>query len=165
MNFDEWVAKVPAEIRSDALWKMDAYRLGLFLSDLAWIDSGKLLKNRRTIETADQLCRAIGKISSCVAEGYSRGTGKARATFYEYALGSTREARDWYYKGRFVLSEKVALHRIQLCTELIKLLIRMASNEQRLNKRLERGVATRSRSRQSLITNHQPFDDPGKNGR
>src|SRR6266436_4026534 len=98
MNFEQWIATVPDEIRGDSLWKMNAYRLGLFLSDLAWVDTGKLLKNVRTVATAEQLSRSVGKISSCIAEGYSRGTGKARATFYEYALGSTRETRDWYYK-------------------------------------------------------------------
>src|SRR5688572_12774390 len=99
MNFEEWEKTVPGHIRDDSLWKMEVYRLGLFLSDLAWIDCGKLLRNVRTLDVADQLGRAVRKISSCVAEGYSRGTSKSRATFYEYALGSTREARDLYYKG------------------------------------------------------------------
>ena len=27
MNFDEWVQTLPAEIKQDALWKVEAYRL------------------------------------------------------------------------------------------------------------------------------------------
>jgi four helix bundle protein len=96
----------------------------------------RLLRDTRTTGTADQLCRAVGRISACIAEGYSRGTGKGRATFYEYALGSTREMRDWYYKGRHVLKDRVALHRIELCTQLVRPLIRMTSNERRDNRRL-----------------------------
>jgi len=138
MNIEEWEAGVPQEIRDDSLWKMESYRLGLFLSDLAWVDAGKLLKDVRSAGMADQLCRAVSRISASIAEGYSRGTGKARATFYEYALGSTRESRDWYYKGRHVLRDKVTTHRIKLCTQLIKLLIRMCSNEQQQNIRLTR---------------------------
>src|SRR5688572_26020755 len=117
MNFQEWEATVPNPIRGDPLWKMEAYPIALFLSDLAWVDGGKLMRNRRTADVGDQLCRAVRKISACVAEGYSRGTSKSRATYYEYALGSTRETRDWYYKGRHVLKEKVSGHRMALCTQ------------------------------------------------
>ena len=74
---------------------MEAYRLGLFLSDLGWQDATRLARDRRTAAIADQLYRAVGKISSNFGEGYSRGTGKERARFYEYALGSARESRDW----------------------------------------------------------------------
>jgi four helix bundle protein len=143
MNIREWEASVPAEIREDVLWKVQAYRLGLFLSDLGWVDAGKLLKDKRTREICDQLCRAVGKISASIAEGYSRGTGKGRAIFYEYAMGSARESRDWYYKGRHVLKEKVTDHRIKLCTQLIRLLIRMSDNEKRRNQRLQRAGADR----------------------
>ena len=80
--------------------------------------------------------------SACIAEGYSRGTGKGRATFYEYALGSAREARDWYYKGRQALIKKVALHRIDLCSQLIRLLITMTSNERRENRRIMKVTAS-----------------------
>jgi four helix bundle protein len=49
---------------------------------------------------SDQLYEAVGSVSANLAEGYSRGTGKDRARFYEYALGSARESRDWYFKAR-----------------------------------------------------------------
>ena len=106
MTYDQWAAEVPATIRADSLWKVKGYRLGLFLADLSWQDVTKLTTDRRTVGIADQLFRAACNISSNVAEGYSRGTGKDRARFYEYALGSAREARDWYYKGRHILGEK-----------------------------------------------------------
>ena len=136
VTFEQWVGEVPEGIRNDTLWKMEAYRLGLFASDLAWKDSAKLMRETRTMSIADQICRAAGNISSNVAEGYSRGTGKDRARFYEYALGSARETRDWYFKTRHVLSAKVTAHRIDPMTQLSRLLIRMASNERRLNHRL-----------------------------
>lgn len=136
MTYHAWEATVPDEIRSDCLWKMEAYRLGLFLSDLAWEDSGKVLQERRAVGVADQLYRAAGNISSNTAEGYSRDTGRDRARFYEYALGSSRETRDWYYKSRRALGEEVSAHRLDLTTQLARLLIRMISNERRSNKRL-----------------------------
>jgi len=64
----------------------------------------------------------MGSISANIAEGYSRGSDKDRARFYEYALGSARESRDWYYKGRHVLGEEVMTHRQRLLTQIIRLL-------------------------------------------
>lgn len=136
MTYAEWEQGVPAAIREDSLWRVEAYRLGLFLADLAWQDVSKLVQDRRTIGIADQLFRAAGSVSSNVGEGYSRGTGKDRARFYEYALGSAREARDWYYKGRHVLDEAVIEHRIELCTQLVRLTVTMASNERASNRKI-----------------------------
>src|SRR5262245_61641059 len=120
---------MPAEFKADSLWKMTAYRLALFLGDVGWHDTTKLLQDRRTIALSDQLYRALGSISANLAEGYSRGTGLDRARFYEYALGSAREARDWYYKGRHVLGSDVVEHRIKLITEIIKLVITMIPDQ------------------------------------
>ena len=136
MTYEEWEASVPEEIRGDTLWKVETYRLGLFLSDLAWHDAAVLLKNRRTCGVADQLYRAAGNISSSVAEGYSRNTGKARGTFYEYALGSARETRDWYYKSRRAFAADVAAHRIDVCTQVMRLTLKMVSVERRTNRRV-----------------------------
>jgi four helix bundle protein len=139
MTYEEWEASVPVQIRADTLWRVTAYRLGLFLSDLSWIDVTKLVADRRTVSIADQLYRAAGNISSNISEGYSRGTGKDRARFYEYALGSARESRDWYYKGRHVLDPSVVTHRIDLCTEIIKLTLEMTATERRTNRRIVTG--------------------------
>jgi four helix bundle protein len=129
MTFDDWMKTVPVEIAGEPLWRVEAYRLSLFAADLAWPDATKLVQDKRTISLADQLYRAAGSVSSNVAEGYSRQSGKDQARYYEYALGSARESRNWYYEGRHVLGEKVASHRLKLMTEIIKLLLTMIPNE------------------------------------
>jgi len=129
MRYDEWEQSVPETIRRDSLWKVKAYRLALFLTDLGWHDVTKLMRDRRTIRLSDQLYRSLGSISANLAEGYSRGTGKDRARFYEYSLGSARESRDWYYKGRHILGENVTQHRLQLLTEVIRLLLTMVPQQ------------------------------------
>ena len=123
MNFNEWVSSLPKDIKDDSLWKMEAYRLALFATEIGWHDVTELLKDKRTLGTADQLYRSLGSISANIAEGYSHHTGKARAQYYQYALGSARESRDWYYKAHHVLKEKVVNHRIALMTQVIKLLL------------------------------------------
>ena len=129
MNYEEWLKSVPDEIRGDSLWKTEAYCLGLFVADVGWHDLTKLMQDKRTLGLADQLYRSLGSISVKLAEGYSRGTGKDRARFYEYALGSVRECRDWYYKGRHILSEPVTRHRLRLLTQIIRLLITMVPQQ------------------------------------
>ena len=121
MNFEEWTEEVPEVIKGDSLWKVEAYRLGLFVADVGWHDVTKLMQDRRTLGLSDQLYRALGSISANIGEGYSRGTGKDRARFYEYSLGSARESRDWYYKGRRVLGESITQHRLDLLTQIIRL--------------------------------------------
>jgi four helix bundle protein len=123
MTYDEWLASVPSEFTRDPLWRMEVYQLGLFASDLAWHDVSKLAQDKRAISLADQLYRAVGSISANIAEGYSRKSGKDQARFYEYSLGSAREARVWYYQGRHILPGAVATHRLQLLTKIIRLLL------------------------------------------
>ena len=129
MNYEEWARLVPETLTQDTLWKIEAYRLAVFLADIGWNDVTRLLGDKRTISLSDQLYRSIGSISANLAEGYSRGTNRDRARFYEYGLGSAREGRDWYYKGRFVLGDTVSNHRIALLTQVIRLLLKMVPQQ------------------------------------
>ena len=94
MNYEEWEDSVSAEITNDSLWKIEAYRLGLFAAAVGWHDATKLMQDKRTLGLSDQFYRSLGSISANLAESYSRGTGRDRARFYEYVLGSARESRE-----------------------------------------------------------------------
>lgn len=125
MNYADWMKAVPPEIREDPLWNQEAFRLALFAADLGWHDVTKLVRDGRTPKLAAQLFEALGSIGANISEGYSRGHQKDRARFYEYALGSARETRTWYFDARHVLGETVAQHRIRLHKQIIKLLLAM----------------------------------------
>jgi len=125
MKYEDWVKTVPLEITNDPIWRTAIYRQALFLGDLGWHDASRLAQDRRTIRIADQLYRATGKLSTNICEGFSRASGKDQARFYEYALGSIRETRDWYYKGRYVLGQEVAQHRMRLTVEITRQLLTM----------------------------------------
>ena len=129
MNYQDWEQEVYPEITGDSLWKMEVYRLALFVADIGWHDVSKLMNDNRTIKLSDQLYRALGSIGANVSEGYSRGTGKDRARFYEYALGSARESRGWYFNGRHILGRAVVQHRVQLLTQIIRLLLAMVPQQ------------------------------------
>ena len=145
MNYETWVKTVPAEITGDSLWNMEAYRLALFAADLGWHDVTKLAGDKRTLDLAGQLYRAVGSIEANISEGYSRGTGRDRARFYEYALGSARETRGWYYKGRHVLGDAVTKHRLQLLTPIVCLLLAMVPDQRSFGSFLKDG-STRYRT-------------------
>ena len=129
MNYQDWERTVPEAITGDILWKMKAYRLSLFVCHIGWQDVTTLSQDRRTANIGSQLYRSLGSIGANIAEGYSRSGAKERAHFLEYALGSARESRDWYYKAGFGLAKEVVEHRINLLTEIIKLLLKMVPNE------------------------------------
>ena len=123
MNYQEWLATVPEVITGDKLWTVTVYRLALFIADIGWNDVTKLVGDRRTLGLSDQLYRSIGSIGANLAEGYSRGSNKDRVRFYEYALGSARESRDWYYKARAILGESITVHRLDVLTQIIRLIL------------------------------------------
>jgi four helix bundle protein len=129
MNYDEWITTVPEAITNDPIWNLKVYRLAVFVADIGWQDVTKLMQDKRTLGLSDQLYRALGSIGGNVSEGYSRGSGKDRARFYEYGLGSARESRNWYYNGRHILGEKVAGHRMSLLSEIARLLLTMLPAE------------------------------------
>ena len=129
MNYSEWEQSVPDVIKEDSLWTVEAYRLSLFLADVRWHDASRLSKDSRTRSLSDQLYRSVGSISANIEEGYSKQSSKDRARFYEYALGSARESRGWYYKSRHLLGEPVSTHRMEMATQVIRLLIKMVPDQ------------------------------------
>ena len=129
MNYTEWLKTIPKELTDDSLWKMEAYRLAFFAADFAWCDVTKLMQDKRTLGLASQLYDAVGSIGANLSEGYSRGTGKDRARFYEYSLGSARESRTWDDDGRHILGEAVIQHRLEFLTRLIRLLLTMVPDQ------------------------------------
>jgi four helix bundle protein len=157
MRYDEWQASIPDEIKGDSLWRLEVYRLGLFVSDIAWQDALELNKNHLTRGIADQLYRAVCSISANIAEGYSRSTGKDRARFLEYSLGSARETRDWYYKSRHTLKEDVVKHRINLLTQIIKMLNVLTPHQRQKGIREEQAEYQVSPASDSIINVEVPL--------
>lgn len=135
MNFEKWEQTVVMDIRDDVLWTVKAYRLALFLSDITWKDVGKLAGVVGMKSLADQLYRSVGSVCANIEEGYPRLSTKDTARFYEYALGSARESRGWYYRARHVLGDEVANHRIRLLTEIVKLLTTMVPDQRNASVR------------------------------
>ena len=150
VTYAEWVRGVPKGIQDDSLWKVKAYRYALHIGDAAWEDVRVLRRQRHLLSLADQLYRAVGSIGANIAEGYSRVSGRDRAKFYEYALGSAREARHWYYKSRHVLGDDVFEHRMTVLNHIIRLLITMIPQQ--------RGGKYEIREEPAKYNTNEPFD-------
>jgi four helix bundle protein len=132
MLYKELKRSVPEDIKSDALWTLHVYRLALYAGDLAIGDARRLRGAPEMAELAGQLVRAVGSIGANIAEGYSRLGARERARFFEYALGSARESRDWYYKARFDLDDGMAAQRIALLTRIAKVVLALIAHRRRL---------------------------------
>ena len=130
-SYEEWLTQVPQSITRDPLWDFELYRRSLFLSDLAWFDSEKLLADPRGRSTAWQLVESAGSVAANIEEGYGRGFGKDYARFLRMSLGSAREKRGLYYRGRHVFDPEVVEHRMALADEIIASLVVTADQQRR----------------------------------
>ncbi len=132
LTFDEWERSSVARMREDPVWRMQVYRRACYAVERAWPDAEALAARRTTRKIASQLFYAVGSVGGNVVEGYSRSTGRDRARFYEYALGSAREARHWYRSGAAVLHAERASAAIETLNKIIYLLLRMIPRERSL---------------------------------
>jgi four helix bundle protein len=142
VRYTEWEASVPAALRDDLLWRRQDYRLALYAADLGWDDVRRLTAERASSVIADQLARALGSVSANIAEGYSRSSGLDRVRFYEYALGSARESRDWYQKARRTLGPATTRHRLKVLTSVVRLLTHAIPYERAATIRKQSGDAS-----------------------
>jgi four helix bundle protein len=163
VTFEDWLRTVPPEITWDALWQMTVYRQALYLGELAWFDICILATKRQMLGVSEQLYRAVGSISANIAEGYSKASHKDQARFYEYALGSAREARDWYYKARHVLGEEATLHRMRLIVQIIRQLLKLIPEYRGRRIGEELDVYVVSSLNQLLNNAPLPHDDQARN--
>ena len=123
ISYRKWLEQVPSQISDDVLWKHTVYRYSLFLADISWHDRDKIIRKKKNFSLADQLHRSAGSISANISEGYSRNSQADKLRFYEYALGSAREARGWYYQAKLVFSKQDLEFRLELLSQIIKLLL------------------------------------------
>ena len=114
---------MPEALTGDKLWRVKAYRLAFFASEAGWCHVSRLRGDARTISVSNQLWRTLGSIRANLAEGYSRSSGWDRARFFEYALGSAREAREWYHCGRQILGVEESTAALDSLTEIVRLIL------------------------------------------
>jgi four helix bundle protein len=123
MTYEEWEAAVHERVKREPVWQFLGYRKALFLYDLAWQDCERLIRDRRGRAVAEQLIRSAGSISANIEEGHGRGYGKERNWFFRVSIGSARESKGWYWRGRHLLPPEVLDHRLALSDEVISLLV------------------------------------------
>ncbi|MGH7654185.1 MAG: four helix bundle protein [Gemmatimonadaceae bacterium] len=121
--FLEWVASARESRTGDPIWSVQAYRLALYA--IACHIGDRQANIALTGAPAfEQLTRAIGSVAANIGEGYSRASIADRNRFYEYALGSVREAIDWYDTVRFELGV-VTDERQSILIQVRRLLLTM----------------------------------------
>ncbi len=134
VDYEAWLAQVPESVRRDPLWNFQVYPKALLLSDLVWEDTDRMLKDARGREIARQLIRSVGSICANIEEGHGRGFGRDNAYFQRVALGSARESRGWYYRGRRFLEPGVFEHRVRMPDEVIGGLVLSSGKQRRYRK-------------------------------
>ena len=125
MTYDEWEKSLPAAVRNDVIFRVQAFRLASFLGACAELDTRHVVRDKRFLKSAAQLCDASGSISANIADGYPRRSGNDRARFFEYALTSTAEVKSWYLHTRIRLPPGTLEARYALLTSITRLLLTM----------------------------------------
>jgi four helix bundle protein len=122
-EFRAWEACVPESIRDDPMWKFHAYRVALYMLDLAAADARSLRVRRCSPAQTDQLLRAVASISANVSEGFGRSSPADRSRCFGIALGSLRESLTWYRSLQDELPPELAELRFEQLAELRRILI------------------------------------------
>jgi four helix bundle protein len=122
-EFRAWEACVPKSLRDDQMWRFHAYRVALYLLDLAAKDVQEMRARRTFPHQTDQLVRAIGSISANVAEGFGTSSPLERSRYFGIALGSLRESFTWYRAIQDELSPDITDQRFDQLAELRRILI------------------------------------------
>ena len=122
-TYATWVASLDWDTLRDPVWRLPSYRLAIFLLELGWNDAHLLSRDQVSALVAAQLYRALGSIGANIAEGYSRGSGRDRVRFYEYALGSARECMVWYRGALPVLGDPTTKARCDALNRIVRMLL------------------------------------------
>jgi four helix bundle protein len=132
MTYEEWEQSLHSRVSNEPVWSFFGYRKAMFLYDLIWKDCEKLMEDRRGKAIVDQIIRSAGSISANMEEGYGRGYGKEYNYFLRVAVGSARETKGWYWRGRHLLSQTVLDHRLALLDEIISLTVTEINRQKKL---------------------------------
>lgn len=136
-------AKPPEDLVGDPIWRLPAFRIGLFLSQVARRDCLVLRRYPYHYRDATQLKTAVDGIKANISEGYGKLSGRDRARYYEMALSTAREAREWYREVADVLGRPEATERALLLTRVIRILTkaipeeRAGASEERIRRAAE----------------------------
>jgi four helix bundle protein len=122
-DFIAWESGISADQRGDPVWRFNAYRVALFMLDVAGKDAAELRRRRALPAQIDQLVRSIASISANVAEGLGRPSAAERLRFFGIAVGSLRESMTWYQSVSSALTPAILDLRLHQLTELRKILI------------------------------------------
>ncbi|MFL5562490.1 MAG: four helix bundle protein [Gemmatimonadaceae bacterium] len=125
MTYDEWEATVPAAVKADVIWHVQAFRLATFLAACVEEDTRAVASDPRFSLTISQLVRAAGSVGANIAEGYPRQSARDRVRYYEYALGSASEMKVWYLSVRVQLGVEILEERLSLLRSISRLLATM----------------------------------------
>jgi four helix bundle protein len=125
MTYDEWERTVPALLKADAIWRVQAFRLASYVGAAAGSDADAMAEQPWLAKSAGQLSSAAESIAANIAEGYARLSPKDRIRYYEYALGSAAETRSRYVSLTRRLEPSVIDARLKVLASITRLILTM----------------------------------------
>ena len=125
MTYEEWEIEVPAVLKADAIWRVQAFRLASYISVVAGVDADLIAEKAWLVKSAGQLASASESIPANIAEGYARLSAKDRVRYYEYALGSLDETKSRYVSLSRRFEPSLVDARLKVLGSITRLVLKM----------------------------------------
>lgn len=118
LSYEEWLLTVDKMTTRWSMWRLDCYRLALYLAELSFLDLDRIRVHTPDFDGGDFLLRAT-KIGAKIAFGHGPGFRMIQLEGFNEALASARAAREWYDYCWDWLGDARTRHRLRLIDIII----------------------------------------------
>jgi hypothetical protein len=113
LPYEEWLLTIDRMTTRWRLWRLECYRLALYLAELSFLDLDRITEQEPDFDGNDFLLQAT-KIGAKIAFGHGPGFRTIQLEGFNEALASSRAARHWYELCWEWLGDSRTRHRLQL---------------------------------------------------
>jgi len=113
LSYEEWLLTVDKMVTRWSMWRLEVYRLSMYLGELAFLDLDRILAQQPAFEGGDFILQA-SKIGAKIAFGHGPGFRTIQLEGFNEALESAWAARQWYEVVSDWLGVERTRHRLQI---------------------------------------------------
>lgn len=118
LSYQEWLLTVDKMVTRWSMWRLEVYRLAMYLAELAFLDVNRIVAQEPAFEGDDFLLRTT-KVGAKIAFGHGPGFRTIQLEGFNEALESARAARHWYEHASIWLGIERSRHRLRLLDIII----------------------------------------------
>ncbi len=118
LSYQEWLLTVDKMVTRWSMWRLEVYRLSMYLAELAFLDLNRIVAQEPAFEGDDFLLQAT-KVGAKIAFGHGPNFRTIQLEGFNEALESARAARHWYEHAALWLGVERSRHRLRVLDIII----------------------------------------------